>query len=114
MHIQWKRDPVEGRDGSRQFRLAAFLVADSDNVNRPGVGAVTLLGSVEERFLFARIKGMREFYRGLFWSGIDNSLDSLSLENSQRETLEVQISHKISRPGKQWALWGVTCNSRFD
>ena len=114
MRILWKRDPVESQNDCNRFRLAAFLVVDSDNGDRLEMGSATLLSSVEERFLTAKIKGMREFYRGLFWTGIDNSLDRLSLEPDERAALEAEISQKVSRPGKQWALWGVTCNSRFD
>ena len=114
MHIEWKRDPVESSDDCRHFRLAAVLVTSTGNGVRPGLEPKTLLGAVEERFLSARIKGMREFYRGLFWTGIENNLDRLPLEPGERAAVESEISHKISRPGKQWALWGVTCNSRFD
>lgn len=114
MHVEWKRDPVESSDDCRRFRLAVFLVADPGNGDRSGVDTQTPLSAVEERFLTARIKGMQEFYRGLFWTGIDNSLDRLSLEPGERRAVEAEISQKISRPGEQWALWGVTCNSRFD
>ena len=114
MRIVWKKDPVESRDECRQFRLSAVLVVDRVNGNRSELKAETPLGSVEERFITARIKGMREFYRGLFWTGIDKCLDRLSLEPRERAAVEEEISHKISRPGKQWALWGVTCNSHFD
>ncbi len=114
MHIKWKKDPVESRGDCRRFRLAAVLVTSTGNGDRPGLDPETPLGSVEERFLTAEIKGMREFYRGLFWAGIKNSLDRLSLGPEERAAVELEISHKISRPGKQWALWGVTCNSRFD
>jgi hypothetical protein len=114
MHIEWKRGPVESSDDCRQFFLAAVLATGSDNGDRPGLESETSLGFVEERFLTAKIKGMREFYRGLFWTGIDNSLDRLPLEPDERAAVEAEISQKVSRPGKQWALWGVTCNSRFD
>jgi hypothetical protein len=114
MHIEWKRDPVPGRDDCRRYCLAVFLVADPGNGDRPGLEPKTLLSSVEERFLNAGIRDMREFYRGLFWSGIDNSLDRLQLEPGERIAVETEISQKVSRPGDQWALWGVTCNSRFD
>ena len=114
MHIEWKKDPVESSDGCRRFRLSAVLATGSGNGNRPGLESETPLSSVEERFLTAKIKGMREFYRGLFWTGIDNSLDRLPLEADERAAVEAEISQKVSRPGKQWALWGVTCNSRFD
>jgi hypothetical protein len=114
MHIEWKRDPLESGHGGRQFRLAVFLVLDPGNGDRLDSGTVNLLSAVEERFITAKVKGMREFYRGLFWTGIDNSLDRLPLEPDERAAVELEISHKISRPGQQWALWGVTCNSRFD
>ena len=114
MHVKWKRDPVESKDDCERFRLAAVLVVAQGNGDRPGLEPETPLGSVEERFLTARIKGMREFYRGLFWTGIDNCLNSLPLEPGERAAVESEISQKISRPGQQWALWGVTCNSRFD
>ena len=114
MYIKWKRDPVESRGDCRRFRLAAVLVVSTGNGDPPGVETETPLGSVEERFLTAGIKGMREFYRGLFWAGIENSLDRLPLGPEERAAVESEISHKVSRPGEQWALWGVTCNSRFD
>ena len=114
MQIVWKRDPVENSKDGRWFLLAVFLVTDSGHAVSPGLESATLLSSVEERFLTAKIKGMREFYRGLFWTGVDNNLDRLALEPVERAVVEAEIIKKVSRPGKQWALWGVTCNSRFD
>ena len=114
MHIEWKRDPMESGDDCRRFRLAVVLVVDPGNGDRPDLDLATSLGSVEERFLNAGIKGMGEFHRGLFWTGIDKNLDRLCLEPGERAAVEAEISHKISRPGGQWALWGVTCNSSYD
>jgi hypothetical protein len=114
MHIEWKRNPTEYMNNCKQFCLEVVLIADTDNGDRLGLEGTTSLGSVEERFITARIKGMREFYRGIFWTGIDKSLDQMSLEYSERAAVEAEISRKISRPGGQWALWGVTCNSSYD
>jgi hypothetical protein len=111
MHVVWKRQNSE--DG-RLFLLAVFLVTGSGRTASPGLESATLLSTVEERFITAKIKGMREFYRGLFWTGIDNNLDRLALEPLERAMVEAEIMKKVSRPRKQWALWGVTCNSRFD
>ena len=114
MHIVWKRDPLEGRKNCRQFRLAAVLEVDPRNGDRPGLESQTTLGSIEERFLNVSIEGMREFHRGLFWAGIDKTLNRLHLEPGERVAVEAEIAHKISRPGEEWAMWGVTCNSRYD
>ena len=114
MHIVWKRDPVENSKNGRRFLLAVFLVTSSGHEEGPGLESATLLSSVEEMFLTAKIKDMREFYRGLFWTEVDNNLDRLALEPIDRAVVEAEIIKKVSRPGKQWALWGVTCNSKFD
>ena len=114
MHIKWKRDPIENSKNGRRFLLAVFLVTDPGHTVSPVHESATLLSSVEERFLNAKIKGMRQFYRGLFWTGVDDNLDRLALEPVDRAAVEAEIVKKVSRPGKQWALWGVTCNSRFD
>jgi len=114
MHIEWKRNPTENRNDCKQFCLEVVLIADNSNGDLPGLMATTSLGSVEERFITARIKGMREFYRGIFWTGIDKSLDRLLLESGERAAVEAEISRKISRPSRQWALWGVACNSSYD
>jgi hypothetical protein len=57
---------------------------------------------------------MREFYRGIFWVGVNKKLDDLKLDPELREELELEILKTVPRPANEWALWAVTCVPRYD
>jgi hypothetical protein len=109
MKVVWQRRKAEG-SGSR-IQLTAVLEMDGDGHKHL---ETMKLGSIEERFLETRIRCTREFHQGLFWRAVDQQLESLGLESRSRNALEQEISHKVPRPGDEWALWGVTCIPRFD
>jgi hypothetical protein len=109
MRVVWQRQKAEG-SGSR-IQLTAVLEVDGEGRQQ---AVMTQLGSIEERFLETRIRCTREFHQGLFWKAVDQQLEFLGLEPHCRNALEQEISHKVPRPGDEWALWGVTCIPRFD
>ena len=109
MKIVWQRQIAEG--AASRIRLTAVLEMDGDGRQRV---VTAQLGSIEERFLETRIRCTREFHQGLFWMAVDQQLDTLDLEPRSRCALEQELSHKVPRPGGEWALWGVTCIPRFD
>jgi len=109
MRVVWQRK--KAAESNSHFRLTAVLEMDGENRQSP---AISKLGSIEERFLETRIRCTREFHQGLFWKVVDRRLDALGLQQSQRATLEQEITRTVPRPGDEWALWGVTCIPRFD
>ena len=109
MRVFWRRQKAEGSDS--HIRLTAVLEIDGDERDQM---VHAQLGSIEERFLETRIRCTREFHQGLFWKAVDQQLDTFGLEQHFRYTLEQEISHKVPRPGDEWALWGVTCIPQFD
>ena len=114
MHVKWeKRSPQSGVNG-KGINLEALLVD-----TYPGKGPVKLrqiehLGSIQEKFLASKVRNMREFHQGLFWASVDRKLDHLKLTPSLRRRVEADLSEMVSRPGEDWALWGVTCIPSFD
>jgi hypothetical protein len=52
---------------------------------------------------------MRAFHQELFWVAVDKKLDQLNLDAELRNKIEADIIKTVSRPGDDWALWGVTC-----
>jgi len=72
------------------------------------------LGEIDEKFLSTNVRNMRAFHQGLFWVAVDKKLDHLKLGARLRNKIEAVILETVSRPDKDWALWGVTCIPRFD
>jgi hypothetical protein len=114
MHVKWERVGIEPAGFHNKARLVAIL---NDGLDKAVISldtSVTELGSIEERFLTARVKTMREFHKGLFWATVDKKLNQLCIDSDVRQEIEAEIAEKISRPNEQWALWGVTCVPRYD
>ncbi len=114
MYIEWKRVQSASKDLRDKIRLVAILNGGLDKGVKTGDSITAELASIEERYITARVKTMREFHKGLFWAAIDKKLDQLFLETDIRRAIEAEIAEKISRPDEQWALWGVTCVPCYD
>jgi len=94
--------------------LVASLVGRSPAGKQTSDKPIETLGSIKEQYLQTKATNTRAFHQGLFWSAVDRKLDFLALAPDVRKTLEQQISKEVPRPGRDWALWGVTCIPRYD
>jgi hypothetical protein len=114
MQVKWeKNSPPNGVNG-KDVNLEALLVEAYRDNGSVKHRLIERLGTIEEKFLASRVRNMREFHQGLFWVIVDKKLDRLRLTPSLRSRVEADISQTVSRPGEDWALWGVTCIPRFD
>jgi hypothetical protein len=114
MHVKWeKQSPPNGING-KGINLKALLVESYQDNGSVKQRLVEHLGAIEEKFLASKVRNMREFHQGLFWTAVDKKLDRLRLDSRQRNRIEADISQMVSRPDEDWALWGVTCIPRFD
>jgi len=114
MKVIWERQETGRRGRLVLYELIALLVdghySESDET-RP---VLARLGSIQEQFLRIPVRRTRAFAQGIFWVGVDKTLERLALDRQTHLALEDQISEKVPRPGEDWALWGVTCNARID
>jgi len=114
MHVKWeKHSPPNGVNG-KGINLEALLVESYQDNGSVKHRMIENLGTIKEKFLASKVSNMREFHQGLFWTAVDKKLDRLRLDPRQRDKIEADISQMVSRPNEDWALWGVTCNPRFD
>ena len=114
MHVKWEKDsPPNGVNG-QAINLEALLVESHQGNGSLKPRLIAHLGTIGEKFLASKVRNMREFHQGLFWTAVDKKLDRLRLDPRQRERIVADISQMVSRPDEDWALWGVTCVPRFD
>jgi hypothetical protein len=114
MLVKWeKHNPQNGASGHRA-NLTALLVEPYQDNGSAKNRLIEHLGTIEEKFLASKVRNMRQFHQGLFWSAVDKKLDHLGLDSHQRNRIEADIARTVSRPDEDWALWGVTCIPRFD
>jgi len=114
MQVKWKkRRPQKGANGHR-MNLTALLVEPDQNNGAVRSRLIEHLGTIEEKYLASKVRNMRQFHQGLFWSAVDKKLDRLGLDSHQRSRIEADIAQTVSRPDEDWALWGVTCIPQFD
>ena len=114
MLVKWeKRSPQNGANGNGS-NLTALLVEPYPDNGSARNRLIEQLGTIEEKFLASKVRNMRQFHQGLFWSAVDKKLDRLGLDSHQRNRIEADIVQTVSRPDEDWALWGVTCIPRFD
>jgi hypothetical protein len=92
------------------FRWVALLLNDES----PAVDSGLELASIEARFLTVNIPATRAFHQGLFWEKVRKRLDDLQIDSSERAVLESALADKVPIPGRDWALWGVSCIPRYD
>jgi hypothetical protein len=114
MHIKWKKQSPQNRIKVKGINLEALLVESYQDNGSVKHRLIEHLGAIEEKFLASKVRNMREFHQGLFWTAVDQKLDRIRLDSRQRERIEADISQMVSRPDEDWALWGVTCNPRYD
>jgi hypothetical protein len=114
MHIKWKKQSPQNRIKVKSINLEALLVESYQDNGSVKHRLIEHLGAIEEKFLASKVRNMREFHQGLFWTAVDKKLDRIRLDSRQRERIEADISQMVSRPDEDWALWGVTCNPRYD
>ena len=114
MRVKWeKRRPQNGANGNGR-NLAALLVEPFRENGSVKSRVIEHLGTIEEKFLTSKVRNMRQFHQGLFWTVVDRKLDLLGLDADQRNRIEAAIAQTVSRPDQDWELWGVTCVPRFD
>jgi hypothetical protein len=114
MHVKWKKQRPQNAINVKGINLEVLLVESYQDNGSVEHRLIEYLGTIEERFLASKVRNMREFHQGLFWTAVDKKLGRLRLDPRQRERIEADISQLVSRPDEDWALWGVTCNPRFD
>ena len=114
MHVKWeKHRPPNGANGN-SVNLTALLVEPYQNNGSAPKRLIEHLGTIEEKFLASKVRNMRQFHQGLFWTAVDKKLDRLGLDSQQRNRIEADIAQTVSRPDEDWALWGVMCIPQFD
>ena len=109
MKVKWEQ--LSSEVNRRHIFLHAVLVERQvDDCDKE----IDRLGSIEKRYLNVNIRCTREFHQGLFWLKVDKRLNRLGLDDETRAMIESQVAETVPRPGKDWALWGVTCIPHYD
>jgi len=114
MVVRWTRKRSNSTGREQGYALGVVV---ENEIPKPGAArqdASVQLGVVEERYLAANVRSLREFHQGLFWASVDKNLDELELCPVKRKQIEKEVSKKIPRPPEDWALWGVICVPEFD
>lgn len=114
MYVKWEKRCPRNELNGRSINLRAVLVDSSQKNGSAEQKVVDSLGEINEKFLSSNVQNMRAFHQGLFWVAVDRKLDHLKLDARIRNRIETVISQTVSRPDKDWALWGVTCIPVFD
>jgi hypothetical protein len=114
MRIVWQKQILKSELNGGANHLVALLVERSPTGEQTVDGLREELGSIREQYLQTKVSNTRAFHQGLFWAAVDRKLDFLALRPDVRNTIERQIIKEVPRPGKDWALWGVTCIPRYD
>ena len=114
MHVLWQKKILKSKLNGAANHLVASLVERPPAGGQTPHGLQEELGSIKEQYLQTKASDTRAFHQGLFWAAVDKKLDFLALRPDVRNTIERQIIKEVPRPGKDWALWGVTCIPRYD
>ena len=114
MHVKWEKRSLKKGLNRKSINLRAVLVESCQNNGNTKQRIVDNLGDIDEKFLSTNVQNMRAFHQGLFWVVVDKKLDHLNLDARLRNKIEAVILKTVSRPDKDWALWGVTCIPVFD
>ncbi len=114
MHVKWEKSSRKKELNGTCVNLDALLVEKYQENGATKQRVVAHLGTIGEKYLWTRVRNMREFHQGLFWVGVDQKLDQLNLNGDRRDTIEALISEMVPRPDSDWALWSVTCIPQFD
>ena len=114
MHVRWERQESGGAGSRIHYELVALLVDGNPSDDAERCTVLCKLGIMQERFLLIPISKTRDFHQGLFWFTVDTQLENLNLDEGVCREIEEQIAERVPRPGKDWALWGVTCIPHID
>ena len=114
MHVKWEKQSLKNGVNGKSTTLCAVLVESRQTNGNTEQRIVGRLGDINEKFLATNVQNMRAFHQGLFWVAVDRKLDHLKLDARLRNEIEAVILKTVSRPDKDWALWGVTCIPKFD
>ena len=114
MHVKWEKQSPQNGVNVKGINLEALLVESYQDNGSVKYRLIEHLGAIGVKFLVSKVRNMREFHQGLFWTAVDKKLDRLRLDPGQRDRIEADISQMVSRPHEDWALWAVTCIPRFD
>jgi hypothetical protein len=114
MQVKWEKRSLKTGLNRKSINLRAVLVESCPNNEYTKQRIVDNLGDIDEKFLSTNVQNMRAFHQGLFWVAVDKKLDHLKLDARLRNKIEAVILKTVSRPDKDWALWGVTCIPLFD
>ena len=114
MNVQWERRRPDNAFNGSALNLEAVLVESYQDNGNTSQRVVARLGCIGEKFLATKVRNMRQFHQGLFWLAVDRQLDHLKLDSAVRNQIEAEILKTVSRPDKDWELWGVTCIPQFD
>ena len=114
MRVLWQKQRSKSKLNGTTYHLLALLVDQSPATGQTQHELQEELGSIKEQYLQTKASNTRAFHQGLFWAAVDKKLDFLALGSDVRNTIERQIIKEVPRPGKDWALWGVTCIPRYD
>ena len=114
MIVRWSREQTNLSINGRGYTLGAVVEFNRMSSDTARQNADISLGTIEERYLKAKVRTLREFHQGLFWVSVDKNLDRLKIDSATRSRIEQKISGRIPRPSSEWALWGVICVPKFD
>ena len=114
MQVKWEKMSLKNGLNRKSINLRAVLVESCQNNGSTKQRIVGNLGDIDEKYLSTNVQNMRAFHQGLFWVAVDKKLDHLKLDARLRNKIEADILKTVSRPDKDWALWGVTCIPVFD
>ena len=114
MQVKWEKRSLKTGLNRESINLRAVLVENFQNNGNTEQRIFDSLGDINEKFLSTNVQNMRAFHQGLFWVAVDRKLDHLKLDARLRNKIEATILKTVSRPDKDWALWGVTCIPIFD
>jgi len=114
MQVKWEKRNLNKGLNRKSINLRAVLLESCPNNGNTKPRIVDNLGDIDEKFLSTNVQNMRAFHQGLFWVAVDKKLDRLKLDARLRNKIEAVILKTVSRPDKDWALWGVTCIPIFD
>jgi hypothetical protein len=106
MQVKWEKQGPQNGVNVKSINLEALLVESYQDNGSAKHRLIEHLSAIEEKFLASKVRNMREFHQGLFWTAVDKKLDRLRLNPRLRDRIKADISQMVSRPDEDWAPWG--------
>ncbi len=75
MYVKWEKQSLQNGVTVKGINLEALLVESYRDNGSIKHRLIEYLGAIEEKFLATRVRNMREFHQGLFWTAVDKKLD---------------------------------------